>query len=188
MNGDNLASFETLRADAEAGVDDGRRRGDIEGEDHRGRLVGDWGLDFAGRLGSWPLDRERFDLSAFPSARELGRLFLDRVGLLPALLLGRCGIGRCGRRRRDHNEVGLLFLRLAQPLGGRFDPGARGWEGRPAANRAFTVNPFTAVWAVDAGGVGAGGIAAAGSASALRLMGAFLRRISVPARSWIESV
>src|SRR5262245_32928786 len=50
MNGDNLASFETLRADAKAGVDDGRRRGDIEGEDHRGRLIGDWGLNLAGRL------------------------------------------------------------------------------------------------------------------------------------------
>src|SRR5215475_5655805 len=60
-------------------------------------------------------------------------------------------------------------------------------RGRPAANRAFTVNPFAAVRAVDAGGAVAGGGAAAGSASA-RLMGAFLRRISVPARSWIESV
>src|SRR5262245_16344027 len=60
-------------------------------------------------------------------------------------------------------------------------------RGRPAANRAFTVNPFAAVWAVDTGGAVAGGGAAAGSASA-RLMGAFLRRISVPARSWIESV
>src|SRR5262245_3493069 len=70
------------------------------------------------------------------------------------------------------------WLSCSAPVDGR---------GRPAANRAFTVNPFAAVRAVDAGGAGAVGGAAAGSASA-RLMGAFLRRISVPARSWIESV
>src|SRR5215510_13428396 len=126
MNGDNLASIETLRADAEAGVDDGRRRGDIEGEAHRGRPIGDWGLDLAGRLGSWPLDREGLDLSAFPSARGLDRRFLDRLGLLLARLLG-----RCVRRRRDHNQVGLIFLRMAQLIGGRLDLGARGWAGLP---------------------------------------------------------
>src|SRR5262245_42148763 len=41
LNVDNLASVETLRADTEAGFDDWRRRGDIKGEDHRGRLIGD---------------------------------------------------------------------------------------------------------------------------------------------------
>src|SRR5262245_44632105 len=60
-------------------------------------------------------------------------------------------------------------------------------RGFPAANRAFTVNPFAAGCAFDTGGAGAGGGAAGGSASP-RLIGAFLRRISVPARSWIESV
>src|SRR5262249_62257315 len=67
MNGDSLASFEILRADAEAGVDDGRRRSDVEGEDNRGRLIGDRGLGLAGRWGgSWPPDREGLDLSDFP--------------------------------------------------------------------------------------------------------------------------
>src|SRR5215471_8999493 len=33
-------------------------------------------------------------------------------------------------------------------------------RGRPAANRAFTVNPFAVGWAVDAGGLGAGGLGA----------------------------
>src|SRR5262245_32905698 len=39
-----------------------------------------------------------------------------------------------------------------------------------------------------AGGLGDGGVMTTGGASAPRLMGAFLRRTSVPARSWIESV
>src|SRR5215510_4773497 len=119
-NIDSLASFEILRADAEAGVDEWRRRGDIEGEDNRGRPIGDWGLGLAGRWGgSWLLSRRGGVLSAFPSSRKLGRLFLDQVGLRPALLLRRCGVGRCGRRRRYYNDVGLLFLRMAQPLGVR---------------------------------------------------------------------
>src|SRR5262245_52097000 len=41
MNNDNLASIKTLRADAEAGVDDERQHNDIEDEDHRGRPIGD---------------------------------------------------------------------------------------------------------------------------------------------------
>src|SRR5262249_30504377 len=100
MNVDNLGSIDTLRADAVAGVNAGLRWGDIEGEDHRGWLIGDWGFDLAGRLGSRSLGREGFDLSAFPSARGYGRRFLDCLGLLLARLLWRCAVGRCVRRRR----------------------------------------------------------------------------------------
>src|SRR5262249_39972020 len=63
LDGDCLASFELLRAYAEAGVDDGRRRGDLEGENHRTRLVRNWGLHEHRGLDAlrrpWSLDRLR---------------------------------------------------------------------------------------------------------------------------------
>src|SRR5262249_24937089 len=75
---DCLAFFELFRADAEAGVDDGRRRGDLEGENHRARLVRDrrlheqWGFDAL--RPPWSLDRLGIMFGAsLPAAQRLGR-------------------------------------------------------------------------------------------------------------------